>query len=72
MGGVILGGVSVAVGVLVVAPIADRSASDDSPSSKAAIVLVFLGLVLIVLSAALYSGAALLRWHRRRRTWTNS
>jgi hypothetical protein len=34
--------------------------------------LVFPGLVLIVLSAALYSGAALLRWHRRRRTWTNS
>ncbi len=60
-GAAILGGVSLAVGLFVVAPIADRSSSDDSPSSIAAIVLIFLGLVTIVLSAALYVADALCR-----------
>jgi formate hydrogenlyase subunit 3/multisubunit Na+/H+ antiporter MnhD subunit len=63
-GGAILGGVALAVGLFVVAPIADRSSSDDSPSSIAAIMLIFLGSVTIVLSAALYVADAL--WRRGR------
>ncbi len=64
LGGVILGGISLAVGLVVVTPIANRSSSDDSPSSKAAILLIVSGLVAIVLSAVLYAGAALWRWGR--------
>jgi hypothetical protein len=68
LGGAILGGISVAVGVLIMAPIANHSASDDSPSSQATILLVFFGLVIVILSAALYAGAALWRWRRGQHT----
>lgn len=60
--GAILGIISVAVGVIIVSPIANRSASDDSPSSQAVILLVFLGLVAIALSAVVLVGGIAWRW----------
>jgi hypothetical protein len=63
--GAILGIISVAVGVIIVGPIANRSASDDSPSSQAVILLVLFGLVAIALSAVLLVGGT--AWRRARR-----
>jgi hypothetical protein len=65
--GLILGGASMAVGLFIVTPIANRSSSDDSPSSIAAIALVSTGLAVTVASAGLWAGGALWdRAHRRR------
>jgi hypothetical protein len=63
--GAILGIASVAVGVIIVTPIANRSASDDSLSSQAVIFLVLLGLVAISLSAVVLAGGTV--WRRVRR-----
>ena len=65
--GLILGGSSMAVGLFIVTPIANRSASDDSPSSIAAIALVSVGLAVTVASAGVWAGEALRSRVRRRR-----
>jgi hypothetical protein len=65
--GMILGIASLAVGLFIMTPIANRSSSDDSPSSVAAIVLVFYGLAVAMASAGLWAGEALRWWARSRR-----
>ena len=64
--GSVLGGVSLAVGLFVMTPIANRAPSDDSPSSIAAITLVCLGMAVTMASTGLWAGQALHRRHSRR------
>jgi hypothetical protein len=59
--GMILGIAALAVGVFIMSPIANRSSSDDSPSSVATIALVIYGPAMAVASAGLWAGEAL-RW----------
>jgi hypothetical protein len=66
--GSVLGGVSLAVGLFVMTPIANRAPSDDSPSSIAAITLVCLGMTVTVASTGLWVGLALHDRARSRRS----
>jgi hypothetical protein len=65
-GGMVLGIASLAVGLFIMTPIANRSSSDDSPASVAALVLVFYGLAVAVAAAGLWAGEEL-RWRVRGR-----
>jgi hypothetical protein len=64
--GFVLGGVSLAVGLFIMTPIANRAPSDDSPSSIAAITLVCLGMAVTMASTGLWAGQALHRRQGRR------
>ena len=65
--GFVLGGVSLAVGLFIMTPIANRAPSDDSPSSIAAITLVCLGMAVTMASTGLWVGQALQGRARSRR-----
>jgi hypothetical protein len=62
--GMIVGITATAIGVFVMAPIANHSSSDDSFSSQAALGLVYFGAPVALVFAGLRAGEAL-RWRIR-------